>query len=92
MDGLCVLARYCWPITGLEEQIQRFFQQRLDRSIFLDHDAAQLFGDSGIEITADMFAASSCLFFPGRKIAGRSRGGLAFKRACELVGYDRLPA
>ena len=58
MDGLCVLARNHRPITGLEEQIQSFFQQRLDRRIFLDHDAAQLFGDSGIEITADMLAAS----------------------------------
>ena len=43
--------------TLLKQEIERFFQQLLDRTIFLKSQTAQLLGDRRIEITADMFAA-----------------------------------
>jgi hypothetical protein len=90
-DALCVLARNHRPVAGLEEQIERFLQQRLDGGVFIDHDAAELFIDGRVEIPPDMLAPSRRLFFPGSRVAGRAGSGLIFQRACELVGHGRFP-
>ena len=71
--------------AGLEQQIECFFEQSLNRAVLLDSQHAQLLRDSRVEVTADVLTAvaGGCLS------AGRVRRRLrASKRVRELIGHS----